>query len=91
MENNLYSIYVEIRKDDGTKFYDRDGNNVPHIRFEETIFRDFEKYCKQLYRQFEAITGCSDINISISQLSNMTQTYPVYYSYYGIEGRFITH
>jgi len=91
MENNLYSIYVEIGKKDGAKFYTKDGSKVPHIQFQETIYRDFEVYCSRLFRQFEAISDTDNINISVMYFSEMTKTYPVLYSYYGKEKRFITH
>jgi len=91
MDNNLYSVYVELSKEDGTKFYTKDESKIPHIQFQETIYRDFDVYCKRLYRQFEGITGTSDINISILGYSEITKTCPCLYSFYGKEQRFIQH
>lgn len=91
MNNDLYTVLIELSKPDGTKFYTNDGCKVPHIQFMETIYRDFDVYCKRTFRYFEAITGTSKINISILGYSEMTKTHPCLYSFYGMEQRFITH
>ena len=88
-------ITVEVRDKDG-KLYKDVGDN-PIVNVFQATCKDYGEgltqiACEHLVKKFEAVCKeGSKINIEIRYLDEVTNTYPLLYSYYGAEKRFIKH
>ena len=87
---------IELRDKNGNLFVDKHGSKIGHNAFS---FDDPEEspeliqlICQRTAEVYEAITPPkTKINISVMDYSHISNTYPVYHSYYHDEKRFITH
>ena len=87
-------FYVEVNEDNNKLIIDKDGDKVPAFQFNEEMENNKDKikiYCENLYKSFLGISGRENINISVMEFSEISRTYPVYFSYYGRGSRFIEH
>lgn len=86
---------VEVRDKD-FKFYRTENTGRKVIKFE---FEDTEQdenlvnlICQHTFRDYQAVCKeGSDINIEVRYFNESTKTYPLLYSFYGEENKFIKH
>ena len=86
---------VEVRDKDGKLYKDKNGNNITSICDLEVLDYGEELTqiaCEYLVEKFEVICKeGSKIDIEVRCFSEITVTYPLLYSYYGAEKRFVKH
>lgn len=89
------TLTVEVRDKDG-KLYKDVGDN-PIVKLFQTTCKDYGEEltqitCENMVRKLEAVCReGSKINIEVRYLDEVTNTYPLLYSYYGAEKRFIKY
>lgn len=87
---------VELRKPDGTLFVDSRGNKISanEIKFESEIEESniIQSICIETALIYEAVTKQgTDITITVMYYSEISATYPVLYTYYHSQNKFIQH
>lgn len=85
---------VEIRDKEGKLYKDSRGLNVIGFDFEEieTDAMTVQTICQYNFRKYQAVCKeGSEINIEVRYFNTDTKTYPLLYSFYGAENKFIKH
>lgn len=92
MKKLHYSVI--IRNVNGKLCKDSRGLNVTSFLFEEDE-RDadmVERRCKTEFRDYQAVCKeGSQIDIEVRYFNEFTKTYPLLYSFYGTENKFVKH
>jgi len=93
MSNEAFHYTVEVRNVFGKLFTDFKGLVVPKFRFtnseeDESII---QLICERTFRDYQAITGSNNINITVSYHNSIAGVYEGLYSYYGSELKFVKH
>lgn len=92
MKQLFYSI--EVRDKEGKLYKTESGGKVHHFKFElvgneENIIK---AVCKETFEEYQAICKeGSQINIDVRYHNVFTKTYPLLYSFYGENQKFIKH
>lgn len=95
MENVLY-YDIELRDKEGNLYQTATGRKLPmrsfqftdRINNESTVFM----ICKNITENYEAVCKeGTEVNIDVRTYNGITKTYPIAYSYYGKEKRFVKH
>lgn len=85
---------VEVRDKDFKLYKDSRGFKVTGFTFEDKE-RDenlVESICRNAFVRYQAICKeGSEINIEVRYFNESTKTYPLLYSFYGEENKFIKH
>ena len=85
---------VEVRDKDFKLYKDSRGLNVVGFEFEEDERPTdlVQSICEYTFRKFQAVCKeGSEINIEVSYFNEDTKTYPLLYSFYGGENKFVKH
>jgi len=84
---------VEVRNVHNKQYVNSNGSKVEDFKFyNPDAPDDFVKIVWEgMFRSFQAITNCSNINITVSYVSSISETMSVLYSFYGAENRFVKH
>jgi len=91
----MVHLSTQVRDSNNKIYTDANGNNQD--RFDTTLdvginaAMAIEKECIRIFNFMEAISTSNKIIISVMIHDSISGTYPVYYSYYGSEKRFIKH
>jgi len=89
-------FYVDVLDKEGNRYRDSEFKKVLEFEFREE-FNDgagddtFERECRRYYRRFKAISPESNISVEVRDYNSFTQTWPLLYSFYGAENRFVKH
>jgi len=91
MDKIIY--YIDCRDADNKPFVKSNGRMVGEIRIEREYFNPYivEKDCEDYCTDFQALTKCDNVNIDVRYFNDNSKTYPLLYSYYGREKRFVKH
>jgi len=84
MKNDILKVSVEVKTDGKPVVFD--------TVLKETDVNLIQLALEHLHNKYKAI--CKDgatINIEVRYLSEISNTYPLLYSYYGSESRFVIH
>jgi hypothetical protein len=88
-------IDVQIRDAKGKLYKDRDGNPIARIAKLEINNNGEEmikSFCQQTSKNFEAISKeGSKVHIDVMYYDSISDTYPIIYSFYGAENKFVKH
>lgn len=88
-------IEVEVRDVNGKLYKDKYGDTIVNVlKFEIKDYGEnlTELACYNIVDKFEAICKeGSKINIEVRYLDEITNTYPLLYSFYGAERKFVKH
>ena len=88
-------LTVEVRDKDGKLYKDMNGNNITSVCDVEgsNFGEELTQFaCENIVEKFEAFCKeGSKINIEVRYFDSITKTYPLLYSYYGAEKRFIKY
>lgn len=95
MENILY-YDIELRDKDGNLYRTTTGRKLTMGSFKFTDSNDNESIvfliCKNTAENYEAVCKeGTEVNIDVRTYNGITKTYPIAYSYYGKEKRFVKH
>lgn len=92
-KEDLMYYRIVVKDTEGKYFLNEKGNKVTSFTFTDTIkdIEVIESICRGLFSDYQAITGSSNINITVMLYSSFTETYPLYCSFYGNEDRFVKH
>ena len=85
---------VEVRDKDFKLYKDSRGLNVTGFTFEDEEISETlaETVCKTEFRKYQAVCKeGSEINIEVRYFNEVTKTYPLLYSFYGGENKFVKH
>lgn len=85
---------VEVRDKDFKLYKDSRGLNVMGFTFEEEEQDEnlVHLICQYNFKKYQAVCKeGSDINIEVRYFNEITKTYPLLYSFYGGENKFIEH
>lgn len=91
MKTLKYSVEV---RDLNNKFYRDSEGNATRFTFEEEEVSESltELVCRKEHEKYKAI--CKEgsiIDIEVRYFNNLTNSYPVLYSFYGAENKFVKH
>jgi hypothetical protein len=94
-DKTIYYYDVELRDKDGNLYKTPDGKKLTYrtFQFTDTTIKEFiPLVCRKTAENYEAVCKeGTEVNIEVRTHSELTKTYPVMYSYYGKEKRFVTH
>lgn len=85
---------IEIRDKNNKPFVNDKGHpllNCFKFETQELSKEDVEKQCILAFLNYKAITGNSNIMITVTYLNPISGTHPVLYTYWGKENKFIKH
>jgi len=92
MEKLFYS--VELRDKDGKLYKNSKGFNVQPFKFEDTEKDEnfVHLICQHTFADYKAVCKeGTDVNIEVRTYSDLTKTYPIAYSFYSAENKFVKH
>lgn len=91
----LYYYDIELRDKEGKLYVNPRGNKITSRNFQftdETPQEFIHLVCQRTADNYKAICKeGTDINIEVRSFNNITKTYPIAYSFYGAENKFIKH
>jgi len=94
-DKTIYYYDIELRDKDGNLYKNKDGMKLPSrtFQFTDTTIKEFiHLVCQRTAQNYEAVCKeGTEVNIEVRTYSELTKTYPIAYSYYGKEKRFVTH
>jgi hypothetical protein len=85
---------VEVRDKDFKLYKTESGSKVFPFTFEDnrTDVEIVEAICRKEFDSYKAVCKeGSEINIEVRYFNDDTKTYPLLYSFYGAENKFIKH
>lgn len=85
---------VEVRDKEGKLYKDSRGFKVTGFNFQDDEQDEnlIHLICQHTFRDYQAVCKeDSGINIDVRYFHEITKTYPLLYSFYGAENKFIKH
>lgn len=89
---NTLHYQIEVRNNIGNYFKDEQGRSVTSMfkyQTPELDDKSVEFTCINLFNAYKAITASDNINIDVRCKSEITDSYPCLYSFYGRVKKFI--
>lgn len=91
----LYYYDIELRDKNGKLYVNSRGNKLPSRTFQftdEAPEAFIHLICERTADNYKAVCKeGTEVNIEVRTLDSISQTYPIAYSYYGTENKFIKH
>lgn len=90
----LYYYDIELRDKDG-KLYESSRGKITSRTFQftdETQEEFIHLVCQRTAENYKAVCKeGTDVNIEVRTYSDLTKTYPIVYSFYGAENKFVKY
>jgi len=86
--------YITVRDKNGKLYKTEKGNKVSEFKFEDKESDEnlIHLICLNTFEQYKTICKKgSIIDIEVRYFNELTRSYPLLYSFYGAENRFIKH
>jgi len=94
-DKTIYYYEIELRDKYGNLYKTSDGKKLPMraFQFKDQTQKEFiPLVCRHTAENYKAICKeGTEVNIEVRTYSELTKTYPIAYSYYGKEKRFVKH